>query len=92
MGASLQVATTALTTIKEARSHASFERDIAHLHFAGVKVGTKNHSREFLRRFIPSMRRIALPLCTTAIATTTVQLEARASARRSSRAPLSSGN
>jgi len=51
----LNIARTALQTLREGASYVQFEHKLQSLHLAGVDIGSINHSREFIRGFVDSM-------------------------------------
>ena len=51
----MNVARAALQTVREAGSYSQFPNKLLDLHLSGVLIGSKNHSREFIRNFIESM-------------------------------------
>ena len=51
----LNIARTALQTLREGASCVQFEHKLHSLHLAGVYIGSMNHSRECIRGFVESM-------------------------------------
>jgi hypothetical protein len=51
----LNIARTALQTLREGASYVQFEHKLQSLHLAGVDIGSLNHSREFIRHFAESI-------------------------------------
>ncbi len=52
----LTIARTALQTLREGCIYLQFEKKLLHLHLAGLDIGSLNHSKEFIRLFVKSMR------------------------------------
>ena len=52
----LTIARTALQTLREGCSYLQFEKKLLDLHLAGLDIGSLNHSKEFIRLFVKSMR------------------------------------
>jgi hypothetical protein len=51
----LNIARTALQTLREGASYVQFEHKLQSLHLAGVDIDSISHSREFIRGFVESM-------------------------------------
>jgi len=54
----LNIARTALQTLREGASYVQFEHKLQGLHLAGMDIGCLNHSREFIRGFVESMTHV----------------------------------
>jgi hypothetical protein len=52
----LTIATIALQTLREGCSYLQFEKKLLDLHLASLDIGSLNHSKEFIRLFVKSMR------------------------------------
>ena len=51
----LNVARTALQTVREGTSYVHFEHKLQALYLVGVDIGTMSHSRDFCRHFVETM-------------------------------------
>jgi hypothetical protein len=51
----INIARTALQTLREGASYVRFEHKLQGLHLAGVDIGSMNHSRQFIRGFVDNM-------------------------------------
>jgi len=52
----LTIARTALQTLRAGCSYLQFKQKLLDLHLSGLDIGSLNHSKEFIRMFVKSMR------------------------------------